>query len=49
MSYAVDGKQYIATPSGWESRLAQFFPELLGARQGATVFAFTLPDEDDIR
>ena len=49
MSYAVDGKQYIATPSGWGSRLAQFFPELLGARQGATVFAFMLPDEDDIR
>ena len=49
ISYAVDGKQYIATPSGWGStlgaRLALFFPELEGARQGATVFAFTLPDD----
>lgn len=48
ISYAVDGKQYIATPSGWGSSMAnmvaQFFPELQGARQGATVFAFTLPD-----
>ena len=51
ISYAVDGRQYIATPSGWGStlgaRLGQFFPELLGARQGATVFAFALPDEGD--
>ena len=51
IAYAVDGRQYIATPSGWGStlgaRLAQFFPELLGARQGATVFAFALPDEGD--
>ena len=49
ISYAVDGKQYIATPSGWGStlgaRLALFFPELEGAWQGATVFAFTLPDD----
>lgn len=48
ISYAVDGKQYIATPSGWGSSMAnmvaQFFPELQGARQGATVFAFSLPD-----
>ena len=49
ISYAVGGKQYVATPSGWGStlatRLGEFFPELAGGRQGATVFAFTLPDE----
>jgi alcohol dehydrogenase (cytochrome c) len=48
ISYAVNGKQYIATPSGWGSftagRLAEFFPELEGARQGATVYAFALPE-----
>ena len=49
ISYSVDGKQYIATPSGWGSSagamLALFYPELEGARQGSTVFAFTLPDD----
>ena len=49
ISYSVDGKQYIATPSGWGSSagamLALFYPELRGARQGSTVFAFTLPDD----
>lgn len=48
ISYAVNGKQYIATPSGWGSftagRLAEFFPELEGARQGATIYAFALPE-----
>lgn len=49
ISYSVDGKQYIATPSGWGSSLGAmlglFFPELQGGRQGATVFAFMLPDD----
>jgi alcohol dehydrogenase (cytochrome c) len=53
ISYAVNGKQYIATPSGWGSgiaaSLAQFFPELEGARQGATVYAFALPDSANQR
>ncbi len=48
ISYAVNGKQFIATPSGWGShttaRLGEFFPELQGARQGATIYAFTLPE-----
>jgi alcohol dehydrogenase (cytochrome c) len=50
ISYAVNGKQYIATPSGWGStvagRLGDFFPELQTAQRGATVFAFTLPEAD---
>ena len=48
ISYAVNGTQYIATPSGFGShtanRLGEFFPELHGARSGATVYAFALPD-----
>ena len=53
IAYAVDGRQYVATPSGWGSTtagsLARFFPELRGARAGATVYAFTLPDGADAR
>jgi len=49
ISYAVNGKQYVATPSGWGSsfagQLAGLFPELEAVQRGATVFAFTLPDE----
>jgi len=48
IAYSVNGKQYIATPSGWGStmgsRLGEFFPELVGNRRGATIFAFKLPD-----
>jgi alcohol dehydrogenase (cytochrome c) len=48
ISYGVNGKQYVATPSGWGStmgaRLGEFFPELVGSRRGATIFAFKLPD-----
>jgi alcohol dehydrogenase (cytochrome c) len=48
ISYSVSGKQYVATPSGWGStagaRLGEFFPELVGNRRGATIFAFKLPD-----
>ena len=48
ISYSVNGKQYVATPSGWGStagaRLGEFFPELVGNRRGATIFAFKLPD-----
>jgi hypothetical protein len=44
----VNGRQYVATPSGWgstvASRLGDFFPELLSAQRGATLFAFTLPE-----
>jgi alcohol dehydrogenase (cytochrome c) len=49
ISYAVNGRQYIATPSGFGSyvagTLALFFPELQGSRQGSTIYAFTLPDD----
>ena len=45
---AVNGKQYVATPSGWGStvagRLSDFFPELLSGQRGATIYAFTLPE-----
>ena len=51
VSYEVDRRQYIATPSGWGSLLGGFlalFPELPEAtspRTGSTIFAFALPEE----
>jgi alcohol dehydrogenase (cytochrome c) len=46
IAYAVNGREYIATPSGFGSytagRLGLFFPELQGARQGATIVAIAL-------
>ena len=48
ISYAVDGTQYIATPSGFGShaalQLGNAFPELYRARSGATIYAFALPN-----
>src|SRR5262249_22982560 len=53
ISYAVNGRQYVATPSGWGSftagRVGEFFPELQGARQGGTIYAFSLPERGDAR
>ena len=48
ISYGVKGRQYVATASGWGStvagRLGEFFPELVAAPGGSTVFTFALPD-----
>ena len=44
VSYEIDGRQYIATPSGWGSMgggARSFFPEL--ARTGGALFVFALP------
>jgi alcohol dehydrogenase (cytochrome c) len=47
VTYAVNGTQYVATPSGWGSSVgigtANLFPELQSWQPGATVFAFKLP------
>lgn len=49
VTYSVDGRQYIATPSGWGSALAglssQLWPELADAPPGSSVFVFALPKE----
>jgi alcohol dehydrogenase (cytochrome c) len=49
ISYAVKGRQYIATPSGWGSAVAgimpQLWPETEGFRAGSTLFVFALPEE----
>ena len=49
ISYSVDGRQYIATPSGWGSAVAGLFPQLWPEsedfRAGSTLFVFALPEE----
>jgi alcohol dehydrogenase (cytochrome c) len=49
IAYSVNGRQYIATPSGWGSALAglmsQLWPEAADFRDGATLFVLALPQE----
>ena len=47
VAYEVDGRQYIATPSGWGSMgggARSFFPEL--SRTGGALFVFALPEAE---
>lgn len=43
VTYSVDGKQYIAVPSGWGGWVKGFAPELYGASRGSALFVFALP------
>jgi len=43
-SYTVDGRQYIAVPTGWGAWTEGFLPGMLGAAGGASLFAFALPE-----
>ena len=49
ISYSVNGRQYIATPSGWGSAVAglmqQFWPETEQFPNGSAVFVFALPEQ----
>jgi alcohol dehydrogenase (cytochrome c) len=49
VTYAVRGRQYVLTPSGWGSAvaglLAQLWPEAEQFRAGSTLWAFALPEE----
>ncbi len=49
MTYAVDGRQYVAIPSGWGGATARFFPltfpELADATLASTLFVFGLFEE----
>jgi alcohol dehydrogenase (cytochrome c) len=44
-SYSVDGRQYIAVPTGWGAWTEGFLPGMLGARQGSSLFVFALPED----
>jgi alcohol dehydrogenase (cytochrome c) len=43
-TYEVDGRQYVAVPTGWGAWTEGFLPGMLGARQGSALFAFALPE-----
>ena len=43
-TYSVNGRQYIAVPSGWGGWIEGFNPGMLGAPHGAALFVFALPD-----
>lgn len=43
VTYSVNGKQYVAVPSGWGGWLEAFAPELYGAPRGTALFVFELP------
>jgi alcohol dehydrogenase (cytochrome c) len=48
VTYSVNGRQYVATPSGWGSAVAgllpQIWPETERFRSGSAVFVFALPE-----
>jgi alcohol dehydrogenase (cytochrome c) len=48
VTYAVNGRQFVATPSGWGSAvgglLQQLWPEAEHFRRGSAIFAFTLDE-----
>lgn len=49
VTYSVDGRQYVATPSGWGSALAglttQLWPEAADFPSGSSIFVFSLPED----
>ena len=51
VTYSVDGRQYIATPSGWGSALAglttQLWPEAEDFPTGSSIFVFALPEDSE--
>jgi len=44
-TYEVDGRQFVAVPTGWGAWTEGFLPGQLGARQGSALFAFALPED----
>jgi alcohol dehydrogenase (cytochrome c) len=44
-SYSIDGRQYVAVPTGWGAWTEGFLPGMLGARQGSALFVFALPED----
>ncbi|MBW0116390.1 PQQ-dependent dehydrogenase, methanol/ethanol family [Pseudonocardia abyssalis] len=43
--YSVDGRQYLAVPTGWGGWIEGFLPGLLGAAAGDALFVFALPED----
>jgi alcohol dehydrogenase (cytochrome c) len=43
VTYSVNGRQYVAVPTGWGGWMKGFAPELYGAQRGNTLVVFALP------
>jgi alcohol dehydrogenase (cytochrome c) len=43
VTYSVNGKQYVAVPTGWGGWMKGFAPELYGSTRGSALFVFGLP------
>ena len=43
VTYSVDGRQYLAVPSGWGGWMEGFAPEMYGASRGSALVVFALP------
>jgi len=44
VTYSVNGRQYIAVPSGWGGWIEGYAPEMLGSSRGNALFVFALPN-----
>ncbi|HEX6928492.1 MAG TPA: PQQ-dependent dehydrogenase, methanol/ethanol family [Gammaproteobacteria bacterium] len=44
VTYSIDGRQYVAVPSGWGGWIKGYAPTMLGAPRGDALFVFALPD-----
>ena len=44
ISYSVNGRQYIATPSAVSGLMGQLWPEAEQFRNGSTLFVFAVPE-----
>jgi alcohol dehydrogenase (cytochrome c) len=43
-TYSIDGRQYIAVPTGWGAWVEGFSPDMFGAPRGDALFVFALPE-----
>jgi alcohol dehydrogenase (cytochrome c) len=43
-TYSIDGRQYIAVPTGWGAWVEGFAPTMFGAPRGDALFVFALPE-----
>ncbi len=44
VSYSVNGRQYVAVPTGWGGWVEGYAPEMYGAPRGTALFVFALPE-----
>ena len=43
VTYSIDGRQYVAVPTGWGGWIKGFAPNMFGHERGSALFVFALP------